>query len=53
MKVLLYTEGLKTIDKSGLGKAVKHQIRALEDNNIEYSLSPKDIKDCDIVHINW
>lgn len=53
MKVLLYTEGLKTVGKSGLGKAVKHQIRALEDNNIEYSLDPKDIETCDIVHINW
>ncbi|MBR1718283.1 MAG: glycosyltransferase [Bacilli bacterium] len=53
MKVLLYTEGLKKIGKSGLGKAVKHQIRALEDNGIEYSLDPKDIKSCDIVHINF
>ena len=53
MKVLLYTEGLKTIGKSGLGKAVKHQIRSLEDNNIEYSLDPKDINNCDIVHINF
>ena len=53
MKVLLYTEGLKKIGKSGLGKAVKHQIRALEDNGIEYSLNPKDINDCDIVHINF
>ena len=43
MRVLLYTEGLKKIGKSGLGKAVKHQIRALEDNGIEYSLNPKDI----------
>ena len=35
MKVLLYTEGLKTIGKSGLGKAVEHQKKALE----EYSNS--------------
>lgn len=53
MKVLLYTEGLKTIGKSGLGKAVKHQIDALEHNNIKYSTDPKDLKNCDIVHINW
>ncbi|MBP3766151.1 MAG: glycosyltransferase [Bacilli bacterium] len=53
MKVLLYTEGLKKIGKSGLGKAVKHQIRSLEDNGIEYSLDPKDINTCDIVHINF
>ena len=31
MKVLLYTEGYKTISKSGLGKAIKHQMRALEE----------------------
>ena len=53
MKVLLYTEGLKKIGKSGLGKAVSHQIRSLEDNDIEYSSNPKDIKNCDIVHINF
>lgn len=53
MKVLLYTEGLKTVGKSGLGKAVKHQINALERNNVEYTLDPKEIKNVDIVHINW
>ena len=53
MKVLLYTEGIKKIGKSGLGKAVKHQIKSLEDNNVEYSLNPKDINTCDIVHINF
>lgn len=53
MKVLLYTEGLKFASKSGLGKAVKHQMKALEDNHVEYSLDPKDLKNCDIVHINW
>ena len=52
MKILLYTEGLKTIGKSGLGKAVKHQIKALEDNNMSYTLNPKDT-DYDIVHINF
>ena len=52
MKVLLYTEGLKTIGKSGLGKAVSHQIKALEDNNIDYTLDSK-CKDYDIVHINF
>ena len=50
MKVLLYTEGLKTIGKSGLGKAIKHQMKALEYENIEYTLDPKD--DYDILHIN-
>lgn len=50
MKVLLYTEGLKTIGKSGLGKAIKHQMKALEYEGISYTLNPKD--DYDILHIN-
>lgn len=51
MKVLLYTEGYKTISKSGLGKSIKHQMKALEDNNIEYTTDLKD--DYDILHINF
>ena len=51
MKVLLYTEGEKLIGKSGLGKAVKHQMRALEFEKIEYTRNPHD--DYDIVHINY
>lgn len=51
MKVLLYTENEKLIGKSGLGKAIKHQMRALEENNIEYTTDPND--DYDIVHINY
>ena len=50
MKVLLYAEGLKTIGKSGLGKAIKHQMTALEDENIPYTLNPKE--DYDILHTN-
>ena len=50
MKVLLYTEGLKTIGKSGLGKAIKHQMKALDYAGIEYTLDPDD--DYDIMHIN-
>ena len=42
MKVLLYTEGLKTIGKSGLGKAIKHQEKALQDNHIDYTTNIKD-----------
>lgn len=51
MKILLYTEKEKTIGKSGLGKAIKHQMKALENENIEYT---RDIKDdsYDILHIN-
>lgn len=51
MKVLLYTEGYETIKKSGLGKAIEHQKRALEDNKIEYTTNIKD--DFDILHINF
>lgn len=51
MKVLLYTESEKFIGKSGLGKAIKHQIKALEENNIDYTTNPDD--DYDIVHINF
>lgn len=51
MKILLYTELEKTIGKSGLGKAIQHQIRALEENGIEYTKNPRD--DYDIAHINW
>ncbi len=50
MKVLLYTEGLKVIGVSGLGKAIKHQMKALELENIPYTT---DINDTyDIAHIN-
>ena len=51
MKILLYTENEKILSKSGLGKAIKHQIKALEENNIEYTTDPND--DYDIVHINY
>ncbi|MDD3241820.1 MAG: glycosyltransferase family 4 protein [Bacilli bacterium] len=50
MKVLLYTEGLKSIGKSGLGKAILHQQKALEEEGIEYTMDPSD--DYDILHIN-
>ena len=51
MKVLLYTEGEKLISKSGLGKAIQHQKKALEYENIEYTTNVHD--DYDIVHINY
>lgn len=52
MKVLLYTEFANMNGKSGLGKAIKHQMKALEDNKIEYTTNPK-CKDYDIIHINF
>ena len=51
MKVLLYTENEKIISKSGLGKAIKHQMNALDAANIEYTTNPKD--NFDIAHINF
>ncbi len=51
MKILLYTEGLKAISKSGLGKAIGHQKKSLEDNKIEYTTNLKD--NYDILHINF
>lgn len=51
MKILLYTENEKMLAKSGLGKAIKHQMNALRENNVEYTTDPKD--DYDIVHINY
>ncbi|MDD3048517.1 MAG: glycosyltransferase [Bacilli bacterium] len=51
MKVLLYTEGLKQIGISGLGRAIKHQMRSLELNNVEYTTDIND-KDYDILHVN-
>ena len=50
LKILLYTEGEKVIGKSGLGKAIKHQMKALESAGIEYTTNPRD--DYDILHIN-
>ena len=50
MKVLLYTEGLKTIGVSGLGKAIEHQKKALSDVGISYTINVTD--DYDILHIN-
>lgn len=50
MRVLLYSEGLKTIGKSGLGKAIKHQMKALGEVGVSYTLNPKE--NYDILHIN-
>ncbi len=51
MKALLYTEGEKMTSNSGLGKAIKHQMKALESANVEYTTNLKD--DYDIIHINF
>lgn len=51
MKVLLYSEGMKLIAQSGVGRAIKHQMKALELNNTEYTNNKKEL-DYDLVHIN-
>lgn len=50
MKILLYTGFLKFVEKSGIGKAVHHQQKAMEENNISYTT---DIKEAfDIIQFN-
>ena len=50
MKVCLYFENEKTISKSGIGRALKHQMAALKAAGIEYTT---DINDTfDILHVN-
>ena len=51
MKVLLYTENEKILAKSGLGKAIKHQMNALDAVKVQYTTNPKD--EFDIAHINF
>ena len=50
MKVLLYFEAADKIKKSGIGRALRHQIEALTDAGVEYTLDPND--SYDIAHIN-
>ncbi len=50
MKVLLYFESEKMLAKSGIGRALDHQKRALTEVGISYTLDEKD--DYDILHIN-
>lgn len=50
MKVLLYSEMMDKIGKSGLGRAIYHQQKALELAGVYYTLDPDD--DFDILHIN-
>ncbi|MGO3728100.1 glycosyltransferase [Enterococcus viikkiensis] len=51
MKILLYFEGQNVIGKSGIGRALSHQKRALASAGIEYTLDPS-ATDYDILHIN-
>lgn len=51
MKVLLYTECKNLTKRSGLGKAINHQKKALEYANVSYTTNLKD--EYDIIHINY
>jgi len=51
MKVLLYSEGMKYISQSGIGKALSHQKKALALNNVEFTTDIH-AKDVTLVHIN-
>lgn len=51
MKVLLYFESEKLLAKSGIGRALDHQKRALSAMGIDYTLDAKD-ESYDILHIN-
>ncbi|WP_314209383.1 glycosyltransferase [Vagococcus salmoninarum] len=51
MKVLLYFEGESILAKSGIGRALEHQKRALTEMGIDYTTDPL-ATDYDILHIN-
>ena len=50
MKVLLYFESIEKIKKSGIGRAMRHQMKALESAGVDFTIDPKDTYD--MVHIN-
>lgn len=50
MKILLHTGKFKEVEKSGMGRAIIHQMKALDLMNIPYTTDPND--DFDIAHIN-
>lgn len=50
MKVLLRTDMFDKVEKSGVGRAIIHQKKALELNGVPYTTDPNE--DYDIVHIN-
>ena len=50
MKVLLYEQNAEMQKRSGIGRALRHQKKALELNGIESTFSPKE--KYDFVHVN-
>ncbi len=52
MNILLYSEGLHFIKHSGVGRAILHQKKALDLNDISHTSKLSDLDNCDVVHIN-
>lgn len=50
MKVLIYHGDMELVEKSGIGMAVNHQIKALQKAGVDYTTDESD--DYDIVHVN-
>lgn len=50
MKVLLHSDRQEAIKRSGVGRALKHQIKALELAGVSYTTNSSD--EYDIIHIN-
>jgi 1,2-diacylglycerol-3-alpha-glucose alpha-1,2-glucosyltransferase len=50
LKVLLYFEGERMLEKSGIGRAFEHQKKALTCAGVDYTINAND--DYDILHIN-
>ena len=50
MKVLLYFEGAEKIKKSGIGRAMRHQMTALTKAGVDFTIDPND--SYDMAHIN-
>ena len=50
MKVLLHSGHYELIKKSGVGRAIRHQMKALELNGVPYTIDPNDCYD--VIHIN-
>ena len=51
MKVLLYFEGEKALGKSGIGRALEHQKKALSAVGVDYT-TDHHCTDYDVIHIN-
>ena len=50
LKVLLYSEGKNLFSKSGVGRALKHQIDALIHNGVDFTTDENE--EYDVAHIN-